>query len=68
MDDILVCFKIVKEHTKRFEYVTSKFWQNKLFTNKAKSEFAQEKIDLLWHILSRGGVKPNLKKLQGIRD
>jgi hypothetical protein len=40
---------------KDLEYVLCKFWQNKLFTNKAKSEFAQEEMNLLWHILSRKG-------------
>jgi hypothetical protein len=32
-----------------------------------KSEFAQEKMDFLKHILSKEGAKPNLKKLQAIR-
>jgi len=68
IDDILVYFKIVKKHTKHLEYVLFKLQQNKLFTNKVKSEFAREDIDLVGHILSREGVKPDLKKLQGIRD
>ncbi len=38
------------------EYVLSKLWQNKLFANRAKSEFAQEEMDFLGHILSREGA------------
>jgi hypothetical protein len=35
----------------------------------AKNEFAHEEVmELLGHILSKEGVKPDLKKLQIIRD
>jgi hypothetical protein len=68
IDDIFVYSKIVKEHVKHLEYVLSKFQQNKFFANRAKNEFAQEEMDFLRHILSREGVKPNLKMLQAIRD
>ncbi len=59
--------KIIKENLEHLEYVLSKFCENKLFANMAKSEFAQEKMDFFKHILSKEGVKPNLKKLQAIR-
>ncbi len=67
IDDILVYSKITKEHVEHLEYVLSKFCENKLFANMAKSEFAQEEMDFLKHILSKEGVKLNLKKLQAIR-
>jgi hypothetical protein len=54
---------MAKKHAKHVEYFLNKFQQNKLFANREKSEFAQEEMDFLGHILSRGGVKPNLKKL-----
>jgi hypothetical protein len=50
-------------HVEHLEYVLSKFWQNKLFANRAKCEFAQEEMDFLGHILLKEGVTPNLKKL-----
>jgi hypothetical protein len=34
----------------------------------AKSEFAQEEMDFLGHILSWKRVKPDPKKLEAIRD
>jgi len=40
IDEILVYSKIVEEHMEHLEYVLSKFWQNKLFANRAKCEFA----------------------------
>jgi hypothetical protein len=36
---------------KDLEYILCKLRQNKPFINKAKSEFAQEEINLLGHIL-----------------
>ncbi len=68
IDDILVYSKIVKEHTKHFEYVLNKFRQNKLFANRLKNEFSQEEMDFLRHILSKEGVRLDLKKLQPIRN
>jgi hypothetical protein len=40
IDDILVYSKIREEHVEHLEYVFSKFRENKLFTNMAKSGFA----------------------------
>jgi flagellar biosynthesis protein FlhB len=33
-----------------------------------KSEFFQEEMDFLRHILAKEGVRPDLKKLQPIRN
>ncbi len=66
--DLLMYSKIVEEHAKHFEYGLSKLWKNQLFSNKAKSEFSQEEMDFLGHILSWEGVRPDLKKLKSIQD
>ncbi len=66
IDDILVYSKIIKEHVEHLQYVFNKL-HDKLFVNKAKNEFAQEEMDFLKHILSKEGVKPNVKKLQAIK-
>jgi hypothetical protein len=63
IDDILVYFKMANEHVEHLEYVLSELCENKLFANKAKSEFAQEDMNFLGHILSWEGVKFNPKKL-----
>jgi hypothetical protein len=51
----------MKEHVEHLKYVLNKLWHNKLFANKVKSEFAQEEMDFLRHILSREGWSPTLK-------
>jgi len=50
-DDILVYFRITKEHAKHLLYVLSKLYEKKLFANKVKNEFTQEEMDFLGHIL-----------------
>ncbi len=61
IDDILVYFKITKEHVEHLEYVLSKLHENKLFVNWTKSELARKEMDFLGHILSREGWNPTLK-------
>ncbi len=68
IDDILVYSKIVEEHMKHLEYLLNKLLKNQLFANKAKNEFAQKEMGFLGHILSGEGVRPNLKKLEAIKD
>jgi hypothetical protein len=63
IDDIFVYFKMTKEHVEHLEYVLSKFHENKLFANRAKSEFARKVMNFLGHILSWEGVRFNPKKL-----
>jgi hypothetical protein len=53
----------MEEHVEHLKYVLNKFWNNQLFANKVKSEFAHKETDFLGHILSWEGVRPNLKKL-----
>jgi len=64
IDDILLYSKMVKKHMEHLEYVLNKLRKNKLITIRTKSEFAQEEMDFLGHILSREGVRPNPKKLE----
>ncbi len=40
VDDILVYSKIIEKHVEHLEYVLNKLYENKLFANKAKNEFA----------------------------
>jgi len=52
IDNILVYSKTTKKHVECLEYVLSKLYENKLFANRVKSEFAQKEMDFLGHILS----------------
>ncbi len=66
--DILVYSKMAKEHAEHLEYVLNKLYEDKFFANMAKSEFAQEEMDFLGHILSWEGVTLDLKKLETTKD
>jgi hypothetical protein len=66
IDDILVYFKIAKEHAEHLENVLSKLRENKLFVNWTKSEFAWKDMNFLGHILSRERVKLDPKMLEAI--
>ncbi len=68
IDDILVYSKIAEEQAKHLECLLNKLQKNQLFANREKSEFAQKKMDFLRYILSREGVKLDLKKLEAIKD
>ncbi len=61
--NILLYSKMANKHMEHLEYVLSKLWKNKFFAIRTKNEFAQEKMDFLGHILSKEGVRLNLKKL-----
>jgi hypothetical protein len=47
IDDILMYYKTAIKHVKHLKYVLNTFQQNKLFANRTKSEFAEEKMDFL---------------------
>ncbi len=68
IDYILVYSKTTEKHEEHLKYVLNKLWNNQLFANRVKSEFAHKEMDFLGHILSWEGVKPNLKKLEAIQD
>ncbi len=66
--DILVYSKFVEVHVIHLEFVLQKFKENKLYSNKAKSEFTSLKMDFLGHLLSQEGMKPNPKKIELIKE
>jgi hypothetical protein len=67
IDDIFIYSKSTEEHTEHLQYVLQKLKENNLYTNKAKSEFAQMKMDFLGHVLSLKGIRLNQKKVQAIK-
>jgi hypothetical protein len=52
IDDILVYSKSMEEHATHLEFVLQKLKENKLYANRAKSEFTSLEMDFLGHVLS----------------
>lgn len=68
IDGIFIYSKLAEEHTRHLEYVLHKLKENNLYANKAKSEFAQMKMDFLGHVFSLKGIRLNSKKVQAIKE
>jgi len=68
IDEILVYLKFAKEHVTHLKFVLQKFKENKLYTNQAKNKFVSPKMNILGHVLSWEGVKPNPKKIKSIKE
>jgi hypothetical protein len=66
IDDILVYSKTTEEHAWQLEGVLRKLWNNKLYGNGEKNEFAQLKIEFLGHVETNDGIKPDMKKVKAI--
>ena len=66
IDDILVCSKTAEEHARHLEEVLGRLRNNKLYANGEKSDFAHQEIEFLGHVLTRDGIKPNIKKVKAI--
>ena len=41
---------------------------NKLYANGEKSDFAHEEIEFLGHVVTRDGIKPDMKKVKAIQE
>ena len=62
IDDILVYSKTAEEHARYLEVVLRKLKDNKLYANGEKSNFAHNEIEFLGHVMTKDGIKPNMKK------
>ncbi len=68
IDDILVYCKFTEEYMTHLEFVLYKLNKNKLYANRAKSEFTSSEMDFLGHVLFRKGVRPNPRKIKSIKE
>jgi hypothetical protein len=66
IDDVLIYSKFMKEHIIHLEYVLKKLKENQFFVNRANNKFSQGNMNLLGHVLTRKGVRPNPKKVEAI--
>jgi hypothetical protein len=68
IDDILVYSKTAEEHARHLEVVLQKLRDNKLYANREKSDFAQNEIEFLGYVVTKDGIKPNMKKVKTIQE
>ena len=68
IDDILVYSKTTKEHVRYLEVVLGRLKDNKLYANREKSDFAHQDIEFLGHVVTRDGIKSDMKKVKAIQE
>ena len=67
MDDLLIITReTLDEHLQKMETVLTRLRDAGLKVNAAKSSFCAHEIEYLSYILTRGGIKPQPKKVQAI--
>jgi hypothetical protein len=67
MDDLLIIMReTLDEHLQKKKRVLTRLCDAGLKVNAAKSSFCAHKIEYLGCILTRGGIKPQPKKVQAI--
>ncbi|KAA0065702.1 peroxidase 64 [Cucumis melo var. makuwa] len=65
-DDILIYNKNTVDHVEHMRKVLSVLREHKLYANKKKCSFAQQKEEYLGHIISGEGVEADPKKIKSI--
>ena len=68
IDDILVYSKTVEDHARHLEVVLGRLRDNKLYANGNKNDFAHQEIEFLGHVVTRDGIKPDMKKVKAIQE
>ena len=64
MDDLLIITKgILNKHLQKMETVLTRLRDAGLKVNAAKSSFCAHEIEYLGYLLTRGGIKPQPKKV-----
>src|SRR5437763_12989753 len=66
LDDILVYSKDPKEHNHHVKLVLQKFEEYFLKVDLDKSEFDQEEVEFLRHIIEKNDIHINLRKIQSV--
>ena len=68
IDDILVYSKTAEEHARHLEAMLGRLRDNKLYANREKSDFVHQEIEFLGHVVTKDGIKPNMKKVKAIQE
>jgi hypothetical protein len=65
-DDILVYTRSEEEHEDHLHLVLQKLWHHKLYAKLSKCEFWLKQIAFLGHIISKGGIYVDPRKVQDV--
>ena len=67
IDDILVYSKTAEEHARHLEAVCRRPRDNKLYVNGKNNDFVRQKIEVLGHVVTRDGIKLDMRKVNAIQ-
>ena len=68
LDDILIYSKTPAEHTQHVRAVLERLLENRLFVKAEKCEFHAKTVEFLGHIIQKGAVRADSKKVQAVLD
>ncbi|KAL5580325.1 hypothetical protein UlMin_012767 [Ulmus minor] len=66
--DIVVYSTMMEEYKKHFEMVFQKLRENQIYVKREKCAFAQTRINFLGHIIERGQIRMDMKKVRAIQE
>ena len=67
-DDILIYSRTVEDHVKHLELVLDIFVEQRLFANRKKCAFAQEKVEYLGHVITSKDVSTDPQKVIAVKQ
>lgn len=68
LDDIVIYASSLREHEIKFNKLVKRLHAANLKLQPDKCEFLRKEVTYLGHIISEDGVKPDLKKVQAVKD
>lgn len=68
LDDIVIYSESMAEHLKHLRGVLARLRKHELYAKPSKCSFAQDRIDFLGHIVERGRIRMDPKKIQAIQE
>ncbi|KAL0415859.1 UNVERIFIED_CONTAM: Retrovirus-related Pol polyprotein from transposon [Sesamum latifolium] len=68
LDDIVIYSGTLAEHVEHLRQVLTRLREHELYGNVSKCSFAQETISFLGHIVERGHIRMDSKKVQAIEE
>jgi hypothetical protein len=66
IDDILVYSRSEKEHEEHLHLVLKKLREHRLYAKLSKCEFWMKQVVFLGHVISKGGIFVDLRKVQDV--
>ena len=68
LDDILIYSETYKDHLNHIRWVCEQLRKHDIYASKEKTEILPEKLDVLGHLITKEGIKPDPHKLTKIKD